>query len=156
VARALALVLAFIPPALSAQGAGGIDRVSWLQGCWQLNSPRRVVEENWTAPRANSMLGVGGTFRNDSLVEYELVVIRQGPNGLTYQAHPSGQPSATFTAQTATDSSVVFENRAHDFPQVVGYRRIRSDSLVAWIEGPMGGQTRRIEFPYARVRCPGN
>ena len=71
------------------------------------------------------------------------------------RAHPSGQASAVFTAQTVSDSLVVFENAAHDFPQRVGYRRVRSDSLLAWIEGAVQGAARRIEFPYARARCPG-
>lgn len=135
--------------------AGGIDRVSWLQGCWQTATPRRVIEENWTAPRGRSMIGVSRTLRGDSLVEYELVVLRERDGGLAYEAHPSGQPGAVFTARAASDSSVVFENLAHDYPQRVGYRRLGADSLLAWIEGPSGGTTRRVEFPYARVRCPG-
>ncbi len=133
---------------------GGIQRVAWLQGCWQASSPRRIVEENWTAPRGRSMVGVSRTLRGDSLVGYELVIVREQGATLTYQAHPSGQPSAVFTARTITDSMVVFENPAHDFPQRVGYRRAPPDSLIAWIEGTAGGRERRIEFPYARAECP--
>ena len=58
-------------------------------------------------------------------------------------------------AREATDSTVVFENRTHDFPQRVGYRKVGADSLLAWIEGERNGRTRRIEFPYRRVRCAG-
>lgn len=133
----------------------GIARVGWLQGCWHNSSAQRIIEEQWTAPRGRSMLGVGRTLRGDSLVEYELVVVRERAGVLTYQAHPSGQASALFTAQTVSDSMVVFENAAHDFPQRVGYRRVGSDSLLAWIEGSLQGTDRRIVFPYARARCPG-
>lgn len=150
--RLLALV-----PALalgSVEQEGGIERVAWLQGCWQIVSPRRIVEENWTAPRGGNMMGVSRTIRGDSLVEYELVVVREQGATLTYQAHPSGQPSAVFTAKTVTDSTVIFENLAHDFPQRVGYRRAPPDSLIAWIEGTTGGRDRRVEFPYVRARCP--
>jgi hypothetical protein len=130
-----------------------IERLAWLQGCWQASSPRRVIEENWTAPRGRSMIGVGRTIRGDSLIEYELVVVRQQPGRLTYEAHPSGQAGAVFTAQAAADSMVVFENLAHDFPQRVGYRRLGGDSLIGWIEGTRDGRARRIDFPYARVAC---
>jgi hypothetical protein len=58
-----------------------------------------------------------------------------------------------FRATTLTDRTVVFENRQHDFPQQVAYERRGTDSLLAWIAGPMNGQERRIEFAYARVRC---
>lgn len=105
------------------------------------------------APRGRSMVGVGRTIRGDSLIEYELVVVRQQSAGLTYEAHPSGQAGAVFAAQTVTDSTVVFENLAHDFPQRVGYRRRGADSLVAWIEGTRQGRARRVDFPHARVSC---
>jgi len=49
----------------------------------------------------------------------------------------------------------VFENPMHDFPKKVGYRRIGTDSLLAYIEGPRRGNNLRIEFPYSRARCPG-
>ena len=133
----------------------GIHQVAWLQGCWRMSAPGRLVEENWTAPRGRSMLGVSRTVRGDSLVAYELVVVREAAAGLSYEAHPSGQPSATFPARTATDSTVVFENTAHDFPQRIGYRRSSGDSLLAWIEGHVQGNVRRIEFRHARVACAG-
>ena len=133
----------------------GIERVAWLQGCWETRSPQRVIEENWTAPRAGTMVGVSRTVRGDSLLAYELVIIRAHAGVLMYEAHPSGQAAATFTARTATDSSVLFENPGHDYPQQVGYRRVGGDSLVAWIDGTGAGRSRRVEFPYARVRCAG-
>ncbi len=146
----VALLLAIGP-----RQTGSVERVAWLQGCWHTSSPQRIIEEHWTAPRGHSMLGVGRTLRGGSLVEYEFVVVRERAGVLTYQAHPAGQASAVFTAKTVSDSTVVFENPAHDFPQRVGYRRIGTDSLLAWIEGSMQGTNRRIEFPYARARCPG-
>jgi hypothetical protein len=48
---------------------------------------------------------------------------------------------------------VVFENAQNDFPQKIGYERRGADSLVAWISGPRGGTTRRIDFPYKRISC---
>jgi hypothetical protein len=140
----------------SAQGTAQaltIDKVGWLQGCWQLISGERVVEEQWMAPRAKSMLGMGRTIRGDTLVEYESVLIKEQDGRLAYQAHPSGQPSATFLATAATDSQVVFENPTHDFPQRVGYRRDGADGLVAWIDGVREGKTRKVEFPYRRTAC---
>ena len=108
------------------------------------------------APRGGTMIGVGRTVRGDSLAEYELTVLRAVNGTLAYEAHPSGQTGTTFTARAATDSTIVFSNPTHDFPQRVGYRRVGADSLVAWIEGERDGRTRRIEFPYRRVRCAGS
>jgi hypothetical protein len=132
-----------------------IERVAWLQGCWESASPQRTVEEQWMSPRGRSMIGVGRTVRGDRLVEYELVVLREQDGQLAYQAHPSGQPSAVFLSRSVGDAEVLFENPAHDFPQRVGYRRDGPDALLAWIEGTRNGQARRVEFPYRRVACPG-
>jgi uncharacterized protein DUF6265 len=104
-------------------------------------------------PRGRSMLGMSRTVRGDSVVDYELVVLREHGNQLAYEAHPSGQPAAVFSSRTFSDSGVVFENLDHDFPQRVGYQRRGSDSLLAWVEGTADGRARRIDFRYRRVRC---
>jgi rhodanese-related sulfurtransferase len=131
----------------------GIQRVAWLQGCWEAASPERVIEERWMPPRGTSMVGVGRTVRGAELVEYELVVIREQGERLAYEAHPAGQPSATFLSETVTDAAVVFQNLQHDFPRRVGYERAGPDEVVAWIDaGPDSEQPRR-EFPYRRVAC---
>jgi hypothetical protein len=99
------------------------------------------------------MLGMGRTVRGDSLREYELVLVREEGGGLAYEAHPSGQPGATFRSTVVSDSEVVFRNPAHDYPQEVGYRRVGADSLLAWIDGTVGSRSRRVEFPYRRIGC---
>jgi Domain of unknown function (DUF6265) len=138
-----------------AVGASAIDRIAWLQGCWERASTRGTVEEQWMAPRGGCMIGVGRTVRGDSLFEYEMVVVRRRGEHLEYEAHPSGQPSAVFLSRTLTDSTVVFENLEHDFPQRVGYQRAGRDSVLAWIEGIVDGKARRVDFPYRRAVCPG-
>jgi hypothetical protein len=129
-----------------------IASVAWLQGCWQMTSGDRVVDEQWMAPRAGVMLGIGRTVRGEQLVEYEWVMLSEKTGSLAYEAHPSGQQSAVFTAQSASGTEVVFENPQHDFPQRVGYRR-DGDTMLAWVEGTVGGNARRVEFPYRRVAC---
>ena len=136
-----------------AAGHATTDRLGWLQGCWELSSGNRIVEEQWTRPRGGIMLGVGRTTRDGRLVEYETVVLREQDGRLAYEAHPSGQESAVFLSTEVTDTRVVFENPAHDFPQRVGYELGSPDGLSVWVEGSVKGQSRRIDFPYRRVSC---
>ena len=143
--------------AVTVEGAhqgNAIQQLAWLQGCWESSSTARTVEEQWTAPRGRSMVGLSRTVRGGELVAYELVVIRERGDRLVYIAHPSGQPSAEFMSTALSEGSVVFENAGHEFPQRIGYRR-QGPSLHAWIEGTEEGQERRVEFPYRRVSCPG-
>jgi hypothetical protein len=93
--------------------------------------------------------------RRGTLAGYELVVILERDDRLVYLAHPSGQPSAEFVSTMVTEHSIIFDNPEHDFPQRIGYRR-RGSELLAWIEGSDRGEVKRIEFPYTRVRCPGD
>jgi hypothetical protein len=154
-----AVLLLVIAPGLPAlpglRQSAGIGQLAWLKGCWEAAGSGRSVEEQWTAPKGGSMIGVSRTVRGDSLVAYEFVLLRERGDRLVYQAHPSGQPSAEFVSSVVSADSVIFENPAHDFPQRVGYRR-NGDRLLGWIDGTRNGQARRAEFPYRRTACPAN
>jgi hypothetical protein len=149
----LALCVA-LQAAATGQSTARVEQVGWLAGCWAYMNGQRTVEEQWMAPRGHTMLSAGRTTQGDTLVEYEMVLIREQSGQLVYESHPSGQPSAVFLSRTVSENEVVFENLQHDFPQRIGYRR-EGDSLRAWIEGPRNGQMRRVEFPYDRVACAG-
>ena len=128
--------------------------VTWIAGCWELTNGTRHIVEQWTAPEGATMMGVSRTVADGKTTEYEFLLIREGAHGLEYVAKPSAQSEATFTATRVSASEIVFENLAHDFPQRIIYRK-EGNALKAAIEGPMNGQTRRIEFPYIRARCAG-
>lgn len=147
-----ALALTVVAAARTAPQVSALERVGWMAGCWEQRSARGTVEENWMAPRGGGMLGVSRTVRGDTLSAWEFLLIRERAGRLAYLANPSGQTPTVFLASTVSDTAVIFENPRHDFPQRIGYER-RADSLLAWIEGTRDGQTRRIPFPYARVRC---
>jgi hypothetical protein len=140
----------------AAAQASRIDELAWLAGCWQLQAGARTTTEMWMPPAGGLMVGgsrtvVGGTAR-----EFEHLRVSARGDTLIYTAIPSGQSETHFRSASVSGSEVVFENRAHDFPQVIRYRRVGADSLIARVEGPgSGGATRAIDFPMARVGCDG-
>jgi hypothetical protein len=142
-------------PSAATRTNSSIDQLGWLAGCLELRSGDRVVEEHRMGVRAGSMLGMGRTTSKAGLSEYELTLIYEKEGKIEFEARPSGQPPATFRAIVAGADSVVFAAPEHDYPQVVGYRRAGPDSVLAWIDGKVAGKSRRIEFPYRRVSCPG-
>src|SRR5688572_14734950 len=130
-----------------------IDQVAWLAGCWERSSGNRTVEEQWMRPRGGTMMGMGRTVRGDSTVEWEHLRIAADGDTLVYHAIPSGQEPAAFRAISVSAEAITFEDKAHDFPQRVIYRRAGSDSLHARVEGIMRGQQRGIDFRYQRASC---
>ena len=130
-----------------------VNRLAWLAGCWEQRTARGAIHCSSTVPRGRSMLGVSRTIRGDSMSTHEFLMIRERAGVVAYHANPAGQAPAVFPAIHLDDTSVVFEDRQHDFPQRIGYTR-RADSLLAWIEGTRNGQVRRIPYPYAKTACP--
>jgi hypothetical protein len=126
---------------------------AWLAGCWELSGRGRVTIEMWMPPAGGMMLGGSRTVSGDSVREYEQVTLRLHEGRLVYTARPSGQSEATFTSTEWTDSSFTVANPEHDFPQRILYRRHRSDSLIAQIEGTTPAGQRRVNYPMRRVSC---
>ena len=106
-------------------------------------------------PAADLMLGASRTVINGAVREYEQVRLSASGGKLVYTALPSGQKEASFTSTQVSDSSLVFENPAHDFPQKITYRRHGADSLVARVEGPGPNGPRGFNLPMRRVSCDG-
>ncbi|MGV3709808.1 MAG: DUF6265 family protein [Gemmatimonas sp.] len=151
----LGLTIALMPSLARAQRPAPIEQVAWFAGCWSRSTATSVVEEQWMAPRGGAMLGMSRTVANNALREFEHLRVFTAGDTLVYASTPSRQQYTEFRSKTISADEVVFENATHDFPQRIGYRRVSRDSLLAYIEGNANGTPRRINFPYARVACPG-
>jgi hypothetical protein len=159
---AIALAAPLLPASLAGQGAqprgaerapSPLDRAWWLAGCWEGASGGRPVEERWSAPRGGTMVATARAFRGDSTTTIELTILRVRDGVLAYEAVPVGQTHTIFPATAVTDSSLVFANPEHDFPQRITYRRVGADSLAARVEGPSRGAWRALDYALRRVPC---
>jgi hypothetical protein len=151
----LSIALATLPALASAQ-ATQPNKLGWMQGCWAMVNQERAIEEQWMAPRGKTMVGTSRTVQGANLVGYEFMLIREQGDKIAFEVRPSGKAPVMFTASAITDSSVVFENSQHEFPQKIGYRRDGDSTLYAWIEGTSSGEVRRFVFPYRQVVCAGS
>ena len=152
--RTFRVLLVVIPIATApAQSTGPLARASWLAGCWELRAPNRVTLEMWMPPLGDLMLGASRTTVGATTSEFEQLRLKAEGDRIVYTAAPSGQRETSFPSLTVSDTLIVFENTAHDFPQRIIYQRRGVDSLLARIEGPGPNGTRRIQFPYRRSNC---
>jgi hypothetical protein len=148
----LASLIAMALAATPAAAPSDIDKLGFIAGCWTMVRPNGTkIDEQWFAPSGGAMVGMSRSVRDGKLREYEFMRILPAADGkLQYVAIPSGQAEAAFPMKEIADGTVTFENPAHDFPQRILYRLIDKDTLVARIEGSVGGQARSADFPYKR------
>ncbi len=145
--------IALGPTTMAAQHTP-LVRATWLAGCWELKRGDRSTTEMWMPPAGDMMIGGSRTVVAGAVREFEHLRIRSEGGKLVYIALPSAQNETKFPSKEVTDTSLVFENLAHDFPQRIMYRRRGADSVVARIEGPgPNNSTRGFDFPMRRASC---
>ena len=114
---ALALV-----SSLAISGESQSGEFGWLAGCWA--TPDSSALEVWVVDSERSLSGFSVSISDNRVGSYEILTIEQSEEGTwLYTAHPSGQASATFQAVQFGETSVVFANPDHDYPQEIRYRR---------------------------------
>jgi hypothetical protein len=129
-----------------------IASLSWLTGNWVENGKSRTVRERWAGPYGGVLLGIGVTTQAETAKSYEFFRIAKTPAGLSYFASPNGAAPTEFKAIEICSGKVVFENKAHDFPQRVIYTKGANGTLNARIEGLLKGKLEGEEWTYRADR----
>jgi len=149
---ALPAVLLAAP--LAGQAPSRLHELGFMTGCWQgRTASGSVIEERYTGPSSNAMLGTTRYLRDGATRSFEFTLIANTATGSNLIPHPGGKASVTFAEKERTASRVVWENPAHDFPQRISYERVSADSLVARIEKIDG--TNATEYRMGRAGCGG-
>jgi hypothetical protein len=126
--------------------------LSWLAGNWIQNGKSRIVRERWAGPYGGILLGVGITTQGDATRSFEFFRIAKTATGLSYFASPNAAPPTEFKAIEICSDKVVFENKAHDFPQRVIYAKGPNGALKARVEGTLNGKPAAEDWTYAPDR----
>ncbi len=145
------LILALFVTSAFGQTKPTLNQLSWLSGCWEGRQGDSLLEEHWSKPEGESMLGFGRTIKNNKTVSYEFLHIRDSA-GLVYIAQLQGGQAIQFRLTNQDPDKFTFENATHDFPQKIIYQR-QGAMLLAAIEGLQKGKQVREEFLFKRVRC---
>lgn len=146
--RNLWVFLCMVTTVTGGQTPASINDLGWLSAVWHLEKNGRSVEEYWTKPAGGSMIGLSRTVAKGKMVEFEFLRIIEREGKLIYVAQPEGQPPTEFTATSVSVGAVTFENRQHDFPKRIIYRKIGENCVTASIDGGEGSKI--IDFPYCR------
>jgi hypothetical protein len=132
--------------------ASDVQRLAWLEGVWTgTTASGMAIEEHWTSPAGNGMVGMHKDVKNGRMVGFEFLRIEpRDSTGACYVASPNGAPPTRFCAIELSESRVVFENLEHDFPQRILYWLDGAGRLHARIEGKVRGEEKHQEWTWTR------
>ena len=128
--------------------------LAFMAGCWRGPSgDGGTIEEYYTAPADNLILGVSRYTKGHRVTDYEFSTIAREGREIVLTPRPSGQEPAPFRLTRLDSTGAVWENPSHDFPTLIAYRRGTGDSLIARIEGPGRDGRRSMEWRMGPASC---
>jgi len=128
--------------------------LAFMAGCWRGPSgDGGTIEEYYTAPADNLILGVSRYTKGTRVTDYEFSTIAREGTEIVLTPRPSGQEPAPFRLTRLDSTGAVWENPSHDFPTLIAYRRGPRDSLIARIEGPGREGKRSMEWRMGPGPC---
>lgn len=150
------LALSTAAPAAAQSGptaAPQLSALAFMSGCWRGEFAGGALEEYYSTPASNLMLGVSRFLRDGRAVQYEFSRITADSAGIVLLPFPGGRPSEHAFRMTESDEgSALFEAPEHDFPKRIRYARGADGSLTARIDGGDGDE-RVQEWRMRAVPC---
>lgn len=144
------LLIAWIPAQQS-----GISKAEWLLGTWENKTAKGSIYETWRKVNDHEFTGKSYRLKEKDTIVFETVQLIRDQNTLFYIPTVKGQNGnlpVHFIAKTVSESQLVFENRQHDFPQIITYKQDGTDALIAEISGVVNGKERKQTFPMKRIK----
>lgn len=145
----LPFILIMICYGCNDSSAPNVDLFDTFVGTWKLEDDTQY--ERWTKNDDGSYISTGFSVNGKDTIISERVKIYKSGDGWNFETLVIGQnegKSVIFTSTILNDTLVQFENREHDFPNLVNYRLLFQNSLRAFI----AGKNDTIYFNYSRVR----
>ena len=136
-----------------------IADVAWIAGQWAKGNDKNRLEESWSVPRGDSMIGMFRWIKDGRVWIYELLTIREEDETLVLRfRHFSNDMTSwepkngplTYRLVSFNDNAAVFENPSSDSHRRYSFSRPDVNTLVvrvgAWREGKISSS----EFVYRR------
>lgn len=141
----MSAIVAVVALLVGSAGAGAaplarqasLHDLAFMAGCWRSAPDERgtVIEEHYTGPSDNLMLGTTRYLREGAAVSFEFTRISVDDEGMSLRPYPNGRPSTAVFRLTALEEGVAtFEAPEHDFPRRIRYRLESDGALVARID----------------------
>lgn len=131
------------------------EALDQINGTWRAIRSDGEIMETWKRKSKTEFTGVSYMVSKADTMLLETVRLYIDSGQIIYAPLTAGQPQqqhVLFTLRSTDGRRFVFENPQHDFPTRIVYDFKTKDSLLAYIEGTVEGKSRRIDYPYKRMR----
>lgn len=132
-----------------------LEKANWLIGKWQSSSSEGVSTEIWEKKNDSTFVGISYFVAGKDTLSSEKINLEQKGNKLFYIPTVNNQNNGkpiVFTMTSSISNQLIFENSLHDFPQIITYKQITKDSLLAVISGKINGIVNSQDFPMQRIK----
>lgn len=132
-----------------------LSNAEWFIGTWESRTSKGSLYETWTKRDEHSFTGRSYYMNNADTVLFETIELVEKDGKLLYivnapeEKHEKPVP---FESTEVNENQFIFENRQHDFPQVILYRKIRPDSLYAEVSGTVSGKELKEPFGMRKIK----
>ncbi|MEP6939740.1 MAG: DUF6265 family protein [Rudaea sp.] len=146
------LLLCICTATVAQQKPASLERLAWLAGAWHLDDSGQRVDEFWSTPAQDMMIGMSRSVRDGKTTTFEFLRIVAREDGVFYVAQPRGKPPVEFRLESIDAREAIFVNPGHaDHLQRIVYRHGPGDTLAARIEGSNAGHAFAEDFAYRRA-----
>jgi hypothetical protein len=129
------------------------EALAWMEGKWCGKDEDQQIEETWFAPKQDETTGMSRTISGGRVISFEYMRIASLDGVQTLIAQPDGNPPTKFARTDGGDGWIRFENKQHDYPQRIEYKR-EGENLSAEIGGPGAeGKEEVISYRYAPCKA---
>lgn len=138
----------------NAQQTNLLQKANWLIGTWESKTKQGSIFEVWSKQSESEYRGKSYMLSKNDTVVFEHIQLIEENNKLYYIPTVAKQNKGLpvrFAMKENSDSSLLFENATHDFPQLISYQKIGADSLCAEISGNSKGKPRSEKFRMKRI-----
>ncbi len=144
-----------------AAGRVKLADLAWIAGRWEAGDADNRLEEIWSEPKADAIMGVFRWIRGDKTWMYELLTVTAEGEDVVFRLRHFNSPALTpweekdgaltYKMVLLEKDKVVFENPQRDMPRRFIWLRTGPDKCTHRLEGTRDGQPVADEFHYRRV-----
>jgi hypothetical protein len=138
----VSIVVMFALSFCAEESMTGLGTFEWILGEWISDDGKNITKEVWEKISSKTFEGEGVTLSkaDKAIINKEALRLVVMSGEIYYLAKVShNEYPIAFKLTSFTDSTLVFENRMHDFPKIIEYKRINKNRINVMVGNEKNG-----------------